>query len=66
MDFVAAQVGRSCHRHRPQFESMGQIEHAGAGGGLVITCGNVLQPGTLLENYLEARQAVRDYGGSAV
>ena len=42
------------------------VEHAGAGGGLVITCGNVLQPGTLLENYLEARQAVRDYGGSAV
>ena len=42
------------------------VENAGAGGGLVITCGNVLQPGTLLENYLEARQAVRDYGGSAV
>ena len=31
MDFVAAQVGRGCHRHRPQFESTGQIERAGAG-----------------------------------
>jgi uroporphyrinogen decarboxylase len=41
-------------------------EHAGLDGGLVITCGNVLQPGTCLENYLEARQAVRDYGGHDV
>jgi uroporphyrinogen decarboxylase len=38
------------------------IEHAGPGGGLVVTTGNVLQPGTKLENYLAARQAVRDYG----
>jgi uroporphyrinogen decarboxylase len=38
------------------------IEHAATGGGLVVTSGNVLQPGTKLENYLAARQAVRDYG----
>ncbi len=38
------------------------IKHAGPGGGLVITCGNVVQPGAKLENYLAARQATRDYG----
>lgn len=38
------------------------IEHAAAGGGLVLTCGNVLQPGTRLENYLAGRDAVRQYG----
>jgi len=38
------------------------IEHAAPGGGLVINTGNVLQPGTKLENYLAARQATRDYG----
>jgi hypothetical protein len=38
------------------------IQHAAPGGGLVITTGNVLQPGTQLENYLAARQAIRDYG----
>ena len=38
------------------------IRHAARGGGLVVTTGNVLQPGTRLENYLTARQAVRDYG----
>ena len=38
------------------------IEHAAPGGGLVIATGNVLQPGTQLQNYLAARQAVRDYG----
>ena len=38
------------------------IEHAAPGGGLVVTCGNVLQPGTKLENYLAARQATRDHG----
>lgn len=38
------------------------IQHAAPGGGLVITTGNVLQPGTQLENYLAARQATRDYG----
>ncbi len=38
------------------------IQHAGPGGGLVITTSNVLQPGVRLENYLAARQAVRDYG----
>jgi uroporphyrinogen decarboxylase len=38
------------------------IESAARGGGLVITSGNVLQPGTQLANYLGARQATRDYG----
>jgi len=38
------------------------MEHAAANGGLVVTCGNVLQPGTRLENYLAARQAVSQYG----
>jgi uroporphyrinogen decarboxylase len=38
------------------------IQHAGPGGGLVIATGNVLQPGTRLENYLAARQATRKYG----
>jgi len=38
------------------------IQHAAPGGGLVVTTGNVLQPGTRRENYLAARQAVRDYG----
>ena len=38
------------------------IQHAAPGGGLVITSGNVLQPGTRLENYRAARQATRDYG----
>lgn len=38
------------------------IHHAGPGGGLVIATGNVLQPGTSLENYLAARQATREYG----
>ena len=38
------------------------IHHAAPGGGLVIATGNVLQPGTSLENYLAARQATRDYG----
>jgi len=38
------------------------IQHAAPGGGLVLTTGNVLQPGTKLENYLAARQAVREHG----
>ena len=38
------------------------IHQAAPGGGLVVACGNVLQPGTRLENYLAARQAVRDFG----
>ncbi len=38
------------------------IEHAAPGGGLVLTTGNVLQPGTQLANYLAARQATRNYG----
>ncbi len=38
------------------------IRHAAPGGGLVVTTGNVLQPGTQLACYLAARQATRDYG----
>jgi uroporphyrinogen decarboxylase len=38
------------------------IQHAAPGGGLVVTTGNVLQPGTQLENYLAARQATRELG----
>ena len=38
------------------------IRHAAVGGGLVVTSGNVLQPGTKLENYMAARQATREYG----
>ncbi|MGI5915689.1 MAG: uroporphyrinogen decarboxylase family protein [Anaerolineae bacterium] len=38
------------------------IRHAAPGGGLVVTTGNVLQPGTRLENYLAARQTIRDDG----
>ena len=38
------------------------IQQAGPGGGLVVTSGNVLQPGTKLENYLAAREATRMYG----
>jgi uroporphyrinogen-III decarboxylase len=38
------------------------IRHAAPGGGLVITTGNVLQPGTQLANYYAARKATRRYG----
>jgi uroporphyrinogen decarboxylase len=38
------------------------IQHAAPGGGLVITTGNVLQPGTRLDTYYAARQATWDYG----
>jgi uroporphyrinogen decarboxylase len=38
------------------------IQHAAPGGGLVVTTGNVLQPGTQLANYVAARQATRDFG----
>jgi len=42
------------------------LKHAAAGGGLVITCGNVLQPGVRYENYMAQRQAVRQWGGYPV
>ncbi len=38
------------------------IQHAAPGGGLVVTSGNVLQPGVKLENYLAGRQATREFG----
>jgi len=39
------------------------IKHAAQGGGLVLTSGNVLQPGAQYENYVAMRQAIEDYGG---
>ncbi len=41
------------------------IERAGMKGGLVLTCGNVLQPGTRLDNYIAQRKAVSHYGDPA-
>jgi uroporphyrinogen decarboxylase len=38
------------------------IQHAAPGGGLVVTTGNVIQPGSQLENYYALRQTVREYG----
>jgi uroporphyrinogen decarboxylase len=38
------------------------IEHAAAGGGLVVATSNVVQPGSTRENYSAMRQAVRDFG----
>jgi hypothetical protein len=38
------------------------IEEAGKGGGLVLTCSNVVPAGAPLENYQAMRQAVHDFG----
>lgn len=38
------------------------IRHAAPGGGLVITSGNTLQPGTNYDNYLTLLAAAREYG----
>jgi len=38
------------------------VEQAGKGGGLVLTCSNVVAAGASLENYLAMREAVRTYG----
>jgi uroporphyrinogen decarboxylase len=38
------------------------INQAGRGGGLVLTCSNVVPRGASLENYMIMRQAVMDYG----
>ena len=43
-------------------EVLQSIREAAKGGGLVVTTSNVVAPGTPLENYMAARQAVRDYG----
>ncbi len=43
-------------------EARAAISAAGPSGGLVVACSNVLQPGTRLECYLAAREAVRRYG----
>ena len=38
------------------------IEAAGSGGGLVLTCSNVVPPGAKLENYYAMREAIKRYG----
>jgi hypothetical protein len=38
------------------------VEQAAAGGGLVLTCSNVVPPGAKLENYRAMRRAIREYG----
>jgi len=38
------------------------IEQAGTGGGLVLTCSNVVAAGASLETYRAMRQAIADYG----
>jgi len=38
------------------------IEQAGKGGGLVLTCSNVVAAGASLETYRAMRQAIADYG----
>jgi uroporphyrinogen decarboxylase len=38
------------------------IEQAAAGGGLVLTCSNVVPVGATLENYRAMRQAIQDFG----
>lgn len=47
---------------RVREEARYAIQHAGPGGGLVVTTSNAVQPGARLENYLAMRQAIRDYG----
>lgn len=39
------------------------IDHAGQGGGLIITSGNSIMVGVKFENYLAMRNAIHDYGG---
>lgn len=39
------------------------IRKAGPGGGLVLTCSNVPQPGTRLENYRMVTRALGEFGG---
>jgi uroporphyrinogen decarboxylase len=43
-------------------EVQSAIHLSARGGGLVLTTSNVIAPGSRLENYLELRKAVRDYG----
>lgn len=38
------------------------VDEAGAGGGLVLTCSNVVPPGASLELYRAMRQAIAEYG----
>ncbi len=45
-----------------RMEVRAAIDQAAPGGGLVVTSGNVLQPGVLLENYLAGLKMVKEYG----
>jgi len=38
------------------------IDNAAAQGGLVVTCSNVIQPGSQLNNYLTMRKTIKEYG----
>ncbi len=48
---------------RAYHEAEYTIWKAGPGGGLVLTCSNVLQPGTRLENYRMVTRALGEFGG---
>jgi uroporphyrinogen decarboxylase len=43
-------------------EARQAIRGAAPGGGLVVTCSNVLQPGVKLENYMAVRDEIRLHG----
>jgi len=47
-------------------EARRAIQGAAPGGGLVVTCSNVLQPGVKLQNYMAVRDEVRAYGAYPV
>ena len=47
---------------RASREAEDVIRKAGPGGGLVLTCSNVLQSGTRLENYRVVAQALQEFG----
>jgi uroporphyrinogen decarboxylase len=45
-----------------RMEVRAAIDQAAPGGGLVVTSGNVLQPGVVLENYMAGLKMVKKYG----
>ena len=45
-----------------RMEVRAAIDQAALGGGLVVTSGNVLQPGVVLDNYLAGLKTVKEYG----
>jgi len=59
-EWLSLRCARKVKSH--QRRAVYAVEHAGPGGGLVVTTSNVIQPGTRLENYRAMRQAVRDFG----